>query len=1706
MIMNRTLACLFLLFAMIFFLNASDEGGAFETVSDQAAKAPESSAPGNRTIETVQKGLPLFFLPNQGQTDSRVRFLVRAGGQTAYLTDTGIVFDSTFFERERDSRNRTDRIRPEERKGKRLVWSLDFEGADPAPRISGESKASAKFHYLIGNDSSKWVTDVPAYQTVVYHDLYPGIDLKLYGTRGRLEYDLVVSPGADLDQVSLACRGLEELSIQDGELVAATALGEIRQTRPNIYQEREGAKEEVGGGFNLLAGNRYAFEVDDYDASRPLVIDPALVTLPYSTYLGGGGNDRGCDIDGYLNFVFVTGTTGSSDFPTTTGVLNTEYNSGDAFVAKINPNLSGALSLVWCTFIGGSSSEEGCGIVAQNDSPYVCGMTFSDDFPLVNNGYLVRKGNNDGFVAQLNSMGTGFLFSVLFGSGAYDECLDIDVMGNTAWVCGVTTSGEYLYPTFENRHSYGYTTYPSYGDAFIIGIAFNVTPVIMSQVIVMGGSARDTARGIAVDTDGIYIIGDTMSSDFITTPGAYDSTFSGGTIQNSDVFLAKFNLGGVMAFSTFFGNSTDSDRGNGVCLGQTGVYICGDTGGWFPIVNGYDSSDTHAHHLSGFMAKVNYDGTDILYSTYIESNDSNGATSAKAIRTQGASDCWVAGETDYALAGIDSKNYYQLEQGYDDAFVVRINTTATAGSDSLVFGTHLGGDQIPGQPNTGLDYALGVYGADHHVYITGYTTSQNFPTANAYQSALAGGEDAFVAHLVEPLPAVTTDAASLVYSSSANLNGTVTSKSGAPYVNASFEWGTTSGDPYLNTTSPSESVTSIPTSYSKILTGLTPGATYYYRAVGYHYLYAYVYGAERNFTTPAALAPTVTTAGPLNITGTTAQCGGEVTSSGSDPVLERGVCWNTGGTPTTADPHTSDGAGTGSFTSNITGLTPNTGYWVRAYATNAIGTSYGANAPFSTDDYPTVTTAVVTNVTGSTAQSGGNVTDNGGDTVTARGVCWNTTGSPTTADSHTTNGSGTGSFTSNLTGLSPNTSYFVRAYATNGVGTAYGGQETFTTDNYPTVTTAAVTNITGSTATSGGNVTSDGGELVTARGVCWNTTGNPTLADAHSTETGGTGTFTSNLTGLTPGTLYYVRAYATNSVGTSYGGQESFTTDTLPTVTTGPMTDIHGRSADGGGEVTSDGGEPVTARGVCWSVASNPTIYDSHTTDGTGVGTFTSHLTGLMPGRLFYVRAYAANSVGTAYGAEITFTTDTTATVTTTTVTNIGSSTADSGGNIPSDGGEPVTSRGVCWSTIGYPTVDSDHTSDGTGTGSFTSYVTGLTPGRTYYLRAYAVNSVGEAYGARLSFTTLPEVPVAQPASAIGATSFQTNWSAAAGAAGYLLDVALDSAFSSILPAYNSLDVGNVTAYPVTGLSPGTPYFYRLRAYNSMGGTTADSNTIGLTTLNIHTVLFTSSDGGTLSGNLSQTVVHGTDCTPVTANPDTGFRFIDWSGTGGFWSTANPLTVTDVQADMTINAQFANAAPSVRIISPAAGATVWGAVDVQAEAVDDSDVERVDFYVDGVPAQSAGPAGLQTARAGDLYSFIWSALNYANGPHVIRAVAVDAAGATSMDQITVDLQNVSLSLSGQRMEDRAWIIRREFARLNMAAVNSGDAPVARYIITRRTGGGPEETIASIDASEVQGGATEYNDATLPEGGVCTYRVVAVTAENMVVGLSNELTL
>ena len=350
-------------------------------------------------------------------------------------------------------------------------------------------------------------------------------------------------------------------------------------------------------------------------------------------------------------------------------------------------------------------------------------------------------------------------------------------------------------------------------------------------------------------------------------------------------------------------------------------------------------------------------------------------------------------------------------------------------------------------------------------------------------------------------------------------------------------------------------------SYNSLLTGLSYNTKYYVRAYVENSV-TVVYSKDvLSFQTLGIGKPAVTTGTVSNITGSGATISGNLDDlgSGASSVSQYGHCWSSETTtPITDNSKTSLGSRNtkGAFESTVVGLSQGTLYYIRAYATNDAGTTYGNLVSFTTTQevtVPVVTTSSVSSITQSSAVSGGNVTSSGGATVTARGICWNTAGNPTISDDHTNDGSGQGSFTSNITGLSPNNTYYVRAYATNSAGTAYGNQISFTAGQAvtsPVVTTASISSVTQTTAVSGGNITSDGGATVTARGVCWNTSGSPTTSDDLTDDGGGTGSFTSNITELSSNTTYYVRAYATNSAGTSYGGQEDFKTQIdNPTVT-----------------------------------------------------------------------------------------------------------------------------------------------------------------------------------------------------------------------------------------------------------------------------------------------------------------------------------------------------------------------------------------------------------------------------------------------------------------------------------------------------------------------------------------------------------------------------
>jgi hypothetical protein len=599
----------------------------------------------------------------------------------------------------------------------------------------------------------------------------------------------------------------------------------------------------------------------------------------------------------------------------------------------------------------------------------------------------------------------------------------------------------------------------------------------------------------------------------------------------------------------------------------------------------------------------------------------------------------------------------------------------------------------------------------------------------------------------------------------------------------------------------------------------------------------------------------ITSAIVTSVLATTATCGGTVTNDGGATVTARGVCWSTSAHPTIANSKTSNSTGAGVFTSNLTGLTAATTYYVRAYATNSAGTSYGSEVSFTTKNGKiSITTFPATSIKAYGANVGGNIWDDGGSPVTERGVLYSTTPNVLqnlATATKLTNGTGTGNFSIDLSvnNLTRNTKYYVVVYAINSVGTSYGTIEiSFTTsDGIPLISTKVASSIRSTTAVSGGTITNDGGILAGERGICWSKTANPTTSlttIVREIFATGTGTYTCNLTGLTKNTTYHLRSYVINEFGTFYGDDLTFTTQNgiaivredsadnvratsadifatilsdgggtitntgfyfgqdpnfqnpgivtltstsgglgysmgnlnenttyyykayvmneygtfwsavmsfktkngVMSIITKPATTLLSTSVVAGIEILNDGGGNVLSRGICWSTSPSPVMnilgsdYLMDTTTTT-IPFKSWKVTGLLPGTTYYLRAFATNnafSLGYQYGDEISFKTLDIPTLSSTNAASaITGTTATSGGNITADGASEVTVRGLCWNVSGNPTIaDSKTTDGGTGTGLFTSNMTGLIPGTVYFVRAYATNAIGTAYGSQVSFLT----------------------------------------------------------------------------------------------------------------------------------------------------------------------------------------------------------------------------------------------------------------------------------------------------------------------------------------------------------------------------------
>jgi hypothetical protein len=697
----------------------------------ERAAAQQPAAASKRQALTNYEKLPFSFVANAGQADARVRFSAQRAGMSIFFTRAEAVLAFAHGKQQE-------------------ALALRFVGGKPTA-VEGRRPNQERVSYLLGNDPSKWRTGLRSFGQLVYRNLWPGVDMSFRSAAGRLEYEFVVRPGARASDVRLAYRGASGLSLgDDGSLAIRTPFGSLTDTRPQSYQLLGGRRIHVESNFLLDRGGAFGFDVGRYDRSRPLVIDPGLV---YSTYLGGSTDDNGFGIalDAAGN-AYVTGFTASSNFPTTTGAYDTSYNGGatDVFVTKLN---AAGTSLLYSTFLGGSSGDQGLGIaVDANNNAYVTGFTGSTNFPVradtnqIPPGSFVYRstyqgGSTDGFVTKLNSTGTGLVFSTFAGGSGADEGWGIAVHSSgDVYVTGDTTSTNWTATTngLQKTNAGGM-------DAFFLRL--DRFAAAAGYFTYLGGSGSDSARAIAIDaTRNVYLTGGTTSSNFPIVAGSFDTSANAG----EDAFATKLTYAGstmaagdtyVRTYSSYLGGG-GTDRGLGITIdGTARAYLTGLTSSTdFPTTAGAFATSYGGGANDAFVTKFNPGGGTLAYSTYL---GGSGDDRGQGIALDSANDAHVVGRTSSSNFPTTPGAFDTSYNGGDDAFVTKLNP---AGSSPLLYSTFLGGSSgTSGNNDRGMAMALD---ATANAYVTGLTASSNFPTtAGAYDTSANGGQDAFVTKL-----------------------------------------------------------------------------------------------------------------------------------------------------------------------------------------------------------------------------------------------------------------------------------------------------------------------------------------------------------------------------------------------------------------------------------------------------------------------------------------------------------------------------------------------------------------------------------------------------------------------------------------------------------------------------------------------------------------------------------------------------------------------------------------------------------------------------------------------------------------------------------------------------------------------------------------------------------------------------------------------
>jgi hypothetical protein len=638
--------------------------------------------------------VPLFFVPNRGQAAPKVRFMVKGSGLTAHFLPGEI----------------------ELRVGGVKV-TMRFEGANPKHRVEGDGRLPGHANFLAGSETN-WRVNLPLYGSVVYRELYPGIDMEYGGAGRNLKSEFLVAAGAAPSQIRVRYLGAGSPSVDaDGSLVVPVAGIALRERAPLVYQERSGVKEFIAGKFLVRGDGTVGFRLGEYDRTLPLRIDPVL---SYSTLLGGSGFDSAMALAvDSSGSAYVAGFTDSLNFPATNPVQSFNGGGNDVFVAKLSP---GGNALVYCTYLGGAGDDRASAIaVDAQGSAYIAGSTSSQNFPVRSALQPRLAGYRNAFVAKLSPAGNSLVYSTYLGGNASDAAngIAVDASGS-AYVVGDTTSFSFPSTGFQ-RGIHGVQ------DAFVAKLSADGSRLAYSTYL--GGSSEDHGAAIAVDGGGaVYVTGATSSTDFPVLNAT--QRYNGG---GQDAFVARLSAdGNYLLFSTYLGGSGGTvgypEIGQAIALDTNGnAYVTGVTSSPdFPLSGALQTVRKGA--WDAFVTKLNPSGA-MVYSTYL---GGSGVDVGNGIAVDDLGAAYIAGYT--ISTDLPVSNALQsVNAGDYDAFLARLSPAG----DVVQYLSYLGGNGSDSATAVALDPIADVY-------VAGFTLSTNFPLRNAFQTSNGGNYGAFV--------------------------------------------------------------------------------------------------------------------------------------------------------------------------------------------------------------------------------------------------------------------------------------------------------------------------------------------------------------------------------------------------------------------------------------------------------------------------------------------------------------------------------------------------------------------------------------------------------------------------------------------------------------------------------------------------------------------------------------------------------------------------------------------------------------------------------------------------------------------------------------------------------------------------------------------------------------------------------------------------